>query len=85
MVLQGKVDRIFVTYQDRLTRFGFHYLEKVCNYHNVKIIVVKGANEEESIQKELTEDMIALAAFFSGKNQKNIKLDDETFNISEIF
>lgn len=85
MVLQDKVDRIFVTYRDRLTRFGFNYLEKVCSYHNVKIIVVKDASEEESIQKELTEDMMYLATFFSGKNLKDIKLDDENFNISEVF
>ena len=85
MVFQDKVDRIFVTSRDRLTRFGFHYLEKVCSYHNVKIIVVKDANKEESVQEELTEDMIALATFFSGKNLQNIKLDDENFNISEIF
>ena len=85
MVLQDKVDRVFVTSRDRLTRFGFHYLEKVCSYHNVKIIVVKDTNEEESIQKELTEDMMALTAYFSSKNQKGIKLDDDDFNISEIF
>ena len=85
MVLQDKVDRIFVTSRDRLTRFGFHYFEKVCNHHNVKIIVAKDANKEESVQEELTEDMMALIAFFSGKNLQNIKLDDENFNISEIF
>lgn len=85
MVLQDKVDRIFVISRDRLTRFGFHYLEKVCSYHNVKIIVVKDANEEESIQEELTKDMMALATFFSGKNLQAIKLNDENFNISEIF
>ena len=85
MVFKKEVDRIFVTHRDRLTRFGFHYLEKVCSYHNVKIIVVKDANKEESVQEELTEDMIALATFFSGKNLQNIKLDDENFNISEIF
>lgn len=85
MVLQDKVHRIFVTSRDRLTRFGFHYLEKVCSYHNVKIIVVKDANEEESAQEELTEDMMALTAYFSGKNLKDTKFDDENFNISEIF
>ena len=85
MVLHGKVDRIFVTYRDRLTRFGFYYLEKVCSYHNVKIIVVKDASEEESIQEELTKDMMALITSFSGKNQKDIKFDDQNFNISEIF
>lgn len=56
MVLQDKVDRIFVTSRDRLTRFGFSYLEKVCNYHNVKIIVIKDVSEKESIQEELTKD-----------------------------
>lgn len=85
MVLQDKVDRIFVTSRDRLTRFGFHYLEKVCSYHNVKIIVVKDANKEESVQEELTKDMMALTAFFSGKNPQDIKPDDKNFNISEIF
>ena len=85
MVLQDKVDRIFVTYRDRLTRFGFHYLEQVCNYHNVKIIVVKDVNEKEAIQEELAEDAMVFAAFFSGKNQKDIKLDDKNFNISEVF
>ena len=85
MVLQDKVDRIFITYRDRLTRFGFHYLEKVCSYHNVKIIVVKDANEEESVREELAEDMMALVTFFSVKNLKDIKLDGNNFNISEIF
>lgn len=85
MVLHGKVDRIFITYRDRLTRFGFYYLEKVCSYHNVKIIVVKDASEEESIQEELAEGIMALTAYFSDKKLQAIKLNDENFNISEIF
>ena len=60
MVSRDKVDRIFVTSRDRLTRFGFHYLEKVCSHHNVKIIVVKNASEREAIQEELSEDIMAL-------------------------
>ena len=85
MVLQDKVDRIFIISRDRLTHFGFHYFEKVCSYHNVKIVVIKDANEEESIREELTKDMTALIAFFPGKNLQDIKLDDDNFNISEIF
>ena len=85
MVLQDKVDRIFITYRDRLTRFGFHYLEKVCSHHNVKIIVVKDISEEESVQEELTKDMMALTAYSSDKKLQVIKLNDENFNISEIF
>lgn len=29
--------------------------------------------------------MMALTAFFSGKSLEEIKLDDDNFNISEIF
>lgn len=85
MVLQNKVDRIFVTSRDRLTHFGFHYLEKICSYHNVKIIVIKDNSEEEPVREELTKDMMSLITLFSGKNPQDIKLDDENFNISEIF
>ena len=94
MVLQDKVDRIFITYKDRLTRFGFYYIEKVCSYHNVKIIVVKDISKEKSVQEELTEDMMALIASSpnklyleaQAKNLQDTKLDSEdNFNISEIF
>ena len=85
MVLQDKVDRIFVTHRDRLARFGFHYLEKVCSYHNVKIIVIKDISEEESVQEELIKDMMALTAYSSDKKLQVTKLNDENFNISEIF
>lgn len=84
MVMQGKVDRVFVTYRDRLTRFGFNYLEKICNYHNTKIIVVKDITKEKSVQEELTEDMMALIASFSGKlygmRSKNKRMNCETAN-----
>ena len=94
MVLQDKVDRIFVTYRDRLTHFGFNYLEKVCSYHNVKIIVVKDAGNEKLIQEELTEDMMALIASFSGKLYeprsteakalKNIEANNQNFKVEDI-
>ena len=67
MVCQGGVRRVFVTYKDRLTRFGFHYLESVFREHGVSIVVMKDTNEEKTVQEELVEDMMALIASFSGK------------------
>ena len=40
MVQNDEVDRIFVNHKDRLTRFGFNYIKQICDFHNVKIIVV---------------------------------------------
>lgn len=67
MVVNNKVNRVFITYKDRLTRFGFHYLETMFGYYNVPIIVVKDIDKEKSVQEELVEDMMSLIASFSGK------------------
>ncbi len=81
MVLDGKVNRVFVTYRDRLTRFGFHYLESMFAHQGVQIIVVRDEEHEKSVNEELVEDMMSLIASFSGKlyglrsgkNKKNAK------------
>lgn len=67
MVMNDEVNRVFVTYRDRLTRFGFHYLEAVFNAKGVEIVVVKQSTEETSVEKELMNDMMSLIASFSGK------------------
>lgn len=67
MIQQGKVNRVYVLYKDRLTRFGYHYLEKICEFHGVSIVVVSNETESKSQSEELTEDIIALIHSFSGK------------------
>lgn len=41
MVMNDEVNRVFVTYRDRLTRFGFNYLETMFNLKGVEIVIVK--------------------------------------------
>lgn len=69
MVENNKVNRVFVTYRDRLTRFGFYYIESMFKSHGVEIVVVKDKDKdkEKLVQKELIDDMMALIASFSGK------------------
>ena len=67
MVMNDEVSRVFVTYRDRLTRFGYHYLETVFNLKGVPIIVVKDETKIKSVNEELVEDMMSLIASFSGK------------------
>ena len=62
MVLDHKVSRVFVTYKDRLTRFGFHYLEAIFNYEGVPIIAIRDEAHEKTVQEELAEDMMSLIA-----------------------
>ena len=53
MVMNDEVNRVFITYRDRLTRFGFNYLETIFNKKNVEIIVVQQKCEEKSVEQEL--------------------------------
>ena len=55
-----------ITYKDRLTRFGFEYLESFFDSFGVKITNL-AAQEDKSIQEEMVEDLIAIVASFSGR------------------
>ena len=69
LVMEDKVNRIFITYKERLSRFGYETIEKICKKHDVDIIVLNG-NKEKSIEQELIEDMMMLLSSFSGKMYK---------------
>ena len=80
--MNDEIDRIFILYKDRLTRFGFNYLEQICNKFGTKIIVISEEIQEKSIQEELAEDIISIIHSFSGKlygmrNKIKEKLDKE--------
>lgn len=67
MILAWEVDRVFVLYKDRLTRFGFYYLERICNNMGSQIIVLSETKNEKSIEEELAEDIVSIIYNFSGK------------------
>ena len=67
MVCRGEVRNVYVTYKDRLTRFGYRYLETIFELHGVSIIVVKDSEVEKQVYEELVEDMLSLLTSFSGK------------------
>ena len=67
MVCQNEIRNVYITYKDRLTRFGFSYLETMFSAHNVAIVVVQDNEAEKSVQEELVEDMLSLITSFSGK------------------
>ena len=67
MVINDEVSRIFVTYKNRLTRFGFNMLEEICKLKDVQIIVVNQDKEKQSVEDELVSDMMRVIVSFSGK------------------
>jgi len=63
---EKKIDVVVVSYKDRLTRFGFKYLESYFKSHGVEIEVVNGDVNRDA-RKELVEDLISLVTSFAGR------------------
>jgi len=61
-----QIDVIVVAFKDRLTRFGFSYLEELFKAYGVKVIPVFNEEPKDYMQ-ELTEDLIEIVTSFAEK------------------
>lgn len=66
LVCKGKISKVIISYKDRLTRFGFEYLEQFFASYGVEIICME-TRKEVSVQQEMIDDLIARVTSFSGK------------------
>ena len=66
MVAEDRVGEIVVTYADRLTRFGQDYLTVLFDLCGVTLTVLD-PDETQTPAQELTADLLALVASFSGR------------------
>ena len=66
LICEDKVAEVVITYEDRLTRFGQAYLETLFACFGVTLTVLE-PGAEKTPEQELTEDLLALIASFSGR------------------
>lgn len=66
LVREDQVSEIAVTSPDRLTRFGQEYLQALFDSFGVTLTVLD-PGEDKSAEQELTDDLLALLASFSGR------------------
>jgi putative resolvase len=66
MVCEDRVAEIAITYEDRLTRFGQEFLETLFSCFGVTLTVLDPGLEKMP-EQELTADLLALIASFSGR------------------
>ena len=66
LVEKNKINRIYIEYKDRLTRFGFRYLERYCASYGT---VLESVSDKisKSPEEELSNDIMSLLACFSGR------------------
>ena len=65
LVMERKVDKIFVTYRDRVVRFGFDFVEWICQRFGTEIIVLN--DKKTSPENELVNDLISIIHVFSSR------------------
>ena len=70
MIKEYKVNKVYISYKDRLTRFGYGYFEHLFKLFNTEIVVVNLTSEED-FQQELTQDFISILHHFSMKLYSN--------------
>jgi len=66
LVCEEKVAEVVITYEDRLTRFGQEFLETLFACFDVTLTVLE-PGAEKTPEQELTDDLLALIASFSGR------------------
>ena len=62
----NEIDKIYITYKDRLVRFGYEWFEEFCASHGTEIIVLN--QKQTSPEEELTEDLLSILHVFSARS-----------------
>lgn len=88
-IQSDKISKVYISFKDRLTRFGFNYFKNIFSNNNVEIIVLDD-NEEtnEDYKTELVEDLISIIHHYSTKlysnRRKELKEIEKIIKESEI-
>ena len=83
MVLDYKIDTIYITYKDRFSRISFDLFEHLFLEYNCKIVVINANNEQgENEEKEIFEEIISMLHCFamrmySRRRKKKLELMEE--------
>jgi putative transposase orfA len=88
-IFQGNIKNVYISFKDRLTRFGFKYFEYIFSEFNVNIIILDEVEEtNKDFQSELSTDLISIIHHFSMKlyssRRKKLKEIKNIINKTEI-
>ena len=65
-VMENKISTIYITYEDRLARFGFSLIEWLCQQYRTDIHVLY-EQEPETPHEELAKDLVSIVTSFSAR------------------
>ena len=66
-VISGKVERVIITYKDRLSRVGFELFYHLFKKYNCEIVVMSEVGSEKLDSQEIFEEIVSLLHCYSMK------------------
>jgi predicted site-specific integrase-resolvase len=67
LAIKGKVNELVIAYKDRLTRFGYEFIEELLEkYSKAKIIIINKKDDLEP-EEELVKDVLQIMNVFTAK------------------
>lgn len=76
-----KIDRIIVEHKDRLTRFGYKYIEMLAEKQGTEIVVVNKSTEDKD---DLVEDLVSIITSFCARIYGQRRSKRKTEEMTEI-
>jgi len=74
-VIQYKIDKIYITYKDRLSRISFDMFKNLFKEFSCEIIVLNDIDNNKTIEEEIITEIIDLIHYFSMKVYSNRRKD----------
>ncbi len=74
-IVAGDVDRLVLTHQDRLLRFGAELVFAICEMKDIGVVIIN-KGEEPTFEEKLAQDVLEIVTVFSARlygsrNHKN--------------
>jgi len=65
-ICSGEVERLVLTHQDRLMRFGAELVFALCEHFGTEVVIMNAA-EERSFEEDLVQDVLEIITVFSAR------------------
>lgn len=90
LICNGDIERIVISYKDRLVRFGYELIEEMCRLNDVEIEIINSTTDE-SDESEMVKDVLSIITVFSSKlygkrshkNKDILETNKRLFDIEE--
>ena len=64
ILTKGCVTKLVVEHKDRLTRFGFNYIQTLCTHIDCELVVI---NNTETVREDLIQDFVSVITSFCAR------------------